>query len=418
MRLQDYSQIRGVNHHLVTDPEILKRDMSFMNRLNLNSTRIWLSAPVRRDPPAGVDAAQMRRMFPSWLNDREEYCRQLKYYVSECWKYGVSTMPIFWNGNGLDKATYTEEEWVTIEEYIKDIVDTLKDEPGLLMWDIINEPGCSDWIGEAPSEEVKQSRLNEIWAFVKRLCETVKKYDQETPITIGHVITDYNEITGDWVDVLSFHDYLPTRKEIGAAYEWAHQQSIKFGKPMLQTETGCICRADPYDLELEYCNKYNMGWYLFNLVITNRGWGDVHGLVYEDGTIRDPAAIAALFGFFRKRSSGRVLANPNREGHAYLAIKQVEDMLMDKKAAQHTPVVHTSEDFLNAAEYCVNLLEGAEMVAMWDAPSARIQEWRAMPEEERNIWEIKKFAFDMAMLLKEKCMIVTVPSTPTWAPDK
>ena len=78
MRLQDYSQIRGVNHHLVTDPEILKRDMSFMNRLNLNSTRIWLSAPVRRDPPAGVDAAQMRRMFPSWLNDREEYCRQLR----------------------------------------------------------------------------------------------------------------------------------------------------------------------------------------------------------------------------------------------------------------------------------------------------------------------------------------------------
>jgi len=41
-----------------------------------------------------------------------------------------------------------------------------------------------------------------------------------------------------------------------------------------------------------------------------------------------------------------------------------------------------------------------------------------MPEEERNLWEIKKFAYDMAMLLKEKCMIVTVPSTPTWAPDK
>jgi len=58
------------------------------------------------------------------------------------------------------------------------------------------------------------------------------------------------------------------------------------------------------------------------------------------------------------------------------------------------------------------------MVAMWDAPSAKIQEWRAMPEEERNLWEIKKFAYDMAMLLKEKCMIVTVPSTPTWAPDK
>jgi len=397
--LNDYSHVRGVNHRMVADPEILARDIGFMKRLGLNSTRIWMSMRF-------------------WNMDREGFCKNLKTYVHECWENGISTMPIFWNGNGLDKATYTEEEWVEIEEYVKACCDAVRDEEGVIMWDIINEPGCSDWIGEAPTKEIKQSRLNEIWAFVERLCKVVKKYDSETPITIGHVITDYNEITGEWVDILSFHDYLPTRKLIGEAYEWAHRQSLKFGKPMLQTETGCICRADPYDLELEFCNKYNMGWYLFNLLVTNRGWGDVHGLVYEDGTVRDPAAIAALFGFFRKRSAGRVLANPNREGHAYKAIQAVEDVLMDKKAAQHRPVARTTEDYLEAAEYCVNLLEGAEMVAMWDAPSAKIQEWRALPEEQRNKQEIKQFAYDMAMLLKEKCLIVSVPQNPTWAPDK
>lgn len=404
MQLQDYSKLRGVNHRLVSDPELLKRDMGFMNRLQLNSTRIWLAPPVNENS--------------AWLQDRESYCARLKYYVSECWKYGVSTMPILWNGNGMEKAAYTEEEWVTIEEYVRDMTDTLRGEPGLLMWDIINEPGCTDWVGEAPDEATKQGRLQEIWAFVERLCKTVKKYDTETPITIGHVITDYNEITADWVDVLSFHDYLPTRKEIGDAYAWAHEQSVRFGKQMIQSEAGCVCRADPYDVELEFCHRYNMGWYMFNLVIANWGWGDVHGLIYEDGTIRDPAAIAALFGFFRKRSAGRVLANPNREGHAYTAIRRVEELMMDKKAAQHRPVVHTTDEYLEAAEYCVNLLEAAEMVPMWNAPSARIEEWRAMPEEQRDKWEIKKFCYDMAMLLKENCMIISTPADPTWAPDK
>ena len=37
----------------------------------------------------------------------------------------------------------------------------------------------------------------------------------------------------------------------------------------------------------------------------------------------------------------------------------------------------TTDDILEAAEYCVNILEGAEMVPMWDAPSAKIAIWRA-----------------------------------------
>ena len=405
--LDSYLHIHGVNHHMVADPEILKRDMGFCNKLGLNATRIWLS----------MESHGHYNVIPSWRRNRDEYLAQLKYYVSESYKYGVQTMPILWNGNGLSKAEYTEAEWVDIERYIKDIVETLKDEPGLLMWDVMNEPCCCDWVGEAPDEETKQHRKELIWAFLKRLCGLVRKYDDKNAITIGHVITDYNDVTHDWVDVLTFHTYYINRAQTEAAYRMAAEQSRKYGKPIMQTETGCICRGDAYELELEMCAKYDMGWFLFNLVIEGM-WSDVHGLIYPDGTIRDPTTIAAMFGLFRKRTRGRVLANPNREGHAYLAIKGVEDVLRMEKAAQHRPVVHTTDEILDAAEYCVNLLEAAEMVPMWDAPSARLAEFRATPEAERDVYAIKRFAYEMAKTLKESCMILENPLGPTWAPDK
>jgi len=406
MKVQsDYRFVRGVNHGIVSDPEILKRDMGFCQKLQLNSTRVWLSME------------SFHPGFPSWATDKEAYIDRVRTYVRECWKYGVRTMPILWNGNGLSKATYTEEEWARIEEYVKDIVTALKDEEGLLMWDAINEPCCCDWVGEAPDPETKKARMDEIWAFVGRLCSLVKKYDKENALTVGNVIPDYNEFTHDFVDVMTFHTYYESRKLTEEAYQLAAEQSKKYGKPIFQSETGCICRGDAYELELEMCQKYNMGWMIFNLVIQG-GWSDVHGLIYPDGTIRDTTTIAALFGLFRKRTEGRIFANPNREGKAYDAIKAVEEVLMSQKAAQHRPVRHTTDEVLDAAELCINLLEAAEMVAMWDAPSARLAIYRATPEENRNPQEIKKFAYDMAMKLKEACLIIESPAGPTWAPDK
>ncbi|MBR5065566.1 MAG: hypothetical protein IKX09_04880, partial [Oscillospiraceae bacterium] len=146
-----------------------------------------------------------------------------------------------------------------------------------------------------------------------------------------------------------------------------------------------------------------IGFYLFNLV-SHGFWGDIHGLVYDDGTIRDPSVIAALFGFFRNRTTGRILANANKEGHAYKAVKAVEDALRVEPTTLFMSKPKTTDDILDAAEYCVNILEACEMVPMWDAPSARIEIWRSMPEEQRDKHEISRFAHEMAQLVKKNCL--------------
>jgi len=78
---------------------------------------------------------------------------------------------------------------------------------------------------------------------------------------------------------------------------------------------GCIARGNPYDVALEIAEEHKTGWYLFNLTIQGY-WGEIHGLFYPDGTIRAPAIIAAVMGFYRNRDLGKIIRPmPNREGY-------------------------------------------------------------------------------------------------------
>ncbi|MFL6417510.1 MAG: hypothetical protein ACJ74Y_17790, partial [Bryobacteraceae bacterium] len=128
--------------------------------------------------------------------------------------------------------------------YVKAIVDAIKDEPGLLMWDVMNEPFTNAYYGNASDQE-KLPRREEITSFVRYDLFEVKKLDAVNAVTVGYTLSSQLEPTADSVDVLSFHDYSASRSNIEAAYQAAEIVSGKFGKPILNTETSCIARANP-----------------------------------------------------------------------------------------------------------------------------------------------------------------------------
>lgn len=383
--LDDYSFIRGVCHGVRGDQETLIRDLGFMERLQLNSTRVWLSPRRYERDPEG------------FLND-------LVNYVRTCNEHGVTVMPILFNGNGLNPELLQKSQRKANEEYVTAVVNALKDEEGLLMWDIMNEPNCNDYYLKATGETQKQHEA-EITEFVRYFIEFIRKIDDAgNAITVGHMYPRFCENTNDLVDVISFHDYLETWSRVEASYILAETFKEKYNKPLINSEMGCLGRSNPYDLALEVADRYNVGWYVFNLVHGGY-WGAVHGLVYPDGTIRDPSAIAAIYGFYRKRDLNTAIkVNPNMEGHAQMAVKLVEEVL-----GGETEVFRFSQkpvdEILEAAEYCARILEGAEMVPMWEPPTARVETWRAMSDEDkekaRN--EIRAFTYDLALQLKDWC---------------
>jgi len=399
--LKDYSFIRGVCHDLSPNQETLERDLGFMKRLQLNSTRVWLSQRAYESNP-------------------EEYIKKVVNYVRTCNKYGVTVMPILFNGTFPQLLEKNAKE--TGEKYVTAIVNALKNEEGLLMWDIMNEPEMNDYYRKAsPSEQEK--RLNEIEGFVCHFITYVKKIDPVNAVTVGHWLPKFCEKTSDLVDVISFHDYLETRSRVEKSYAIAEGYSKKFNKPLINSELCCIGRSNPYDMAIQIADEHNVGWYVFNLIIGGY-WGEIHGLVYPDGTIRDPSSIAAIYGFYRKRDlNTTVKALPNREKHAEKAIALLEKVLegnfdtipdvfgiepfiaSGNKPSGNRSSGNSVDDILEAAEYCANLLEGAEMVPMRESPTAKIETWRKMSagDKEKARGEIRKFAYDLGLKLKESC---------------
>ena len=383
----DCSNIRGVcySRGLSIPFDEVRKELGYAKKLNINSTRVWLR-------------------MKEWEKDPDGFLDKVVKYIRLASEFGISTRPVFFSGNRLDPAMLERDFDKAGEAYVTAVIDALKKE-NVIMWDIMNEPTCNLYIRKSnatPYDYNTGERLDKLWAFVKRYCALTKKLDTSHPITVAHTFPRDIEPTAEDVDIISFHDYLSTRKTIEASYILASEMSKKYGKPLVNSELCCLCRSNPYDVALEYCEKYKVGWYVFELMIHDY-WADAHGIFYSDGTVRDPSIPAALMGFHRNRGSSAVMPNANKEGHAEIAIRQIKAALNDEtELFEHK--VNSIEDVLEAAEHAANLLECCELVPMYDPPSARIQHYREM--ENPDPLEVRKLAFELAEILREKCQLL------------
>lgn len=163
------------------------------------------------------------------------------------------------------------------------------------------------------------------------------------------------------VDVLQFHDYLQTRDQIRDSIARAKALSEKVGKPIFNGEMGCVARANPYDITLQAHMDTGMGWYIWELMIVRNGWGTVHGVFYEDGTVRDPSIAAAILGFFRNRNQDILPAQADREGRITRVIEEGNAWLEQTDASWATG--------LDLAETAAHLLEAGELIPMREPPT-------------------------------------------------
>lgn len=383
--LSDYSFVKGVNYHLQRNDEILCRDLGYAARLGVNSVRIWLE-------------------YDRYESEGTGYIQAIRHFVQVCHKHGVTVMPILFNGNGLNASVLEESFFPQGEAFASAVVEAIKTEPGLIMYDIMNEPPCNGLILEAPDEETKNKMYEKIWRFVRHFCKYVKSIDPENAITVGNWLATDIDASADLVDIISYHDYSPTLKGVRETAELALSKGKQYGKPVINNETCCIARANPYDRVIETLNAYHIPWYVFNLMIEGY-WNDVHGIFYSDGTVRDPAIAAAMIGCFRNRDIETLIPEkPNREQFASKALEKLSKLLLDSHPDAFSYHQIRADDLLEVCEEIANLLECGQLTAMQIPPTARIEAWRK--SEKKNIWEIKKFAYSLAKELKSSCQII------------
>ena len=385
--LHPYAHVRGFNYTPSTavndisfwrdyDEALVERELSYAQRLGLNSARPFLAYVV-------------------YEHDPKSFLARLRHFVRAAHDRGISVMPVVWDSCFDDtQPTYdsTENKWIPNpgvqrlgsefwpagEAYCRDLVQTLGPEPGLAMWDIMNEPMITSWVGDDVPD--RDERKGTIWNFVHHFCGVMKELDGTHPITVGVAYSANLAQVETHVDVLSFHDYRNTRAAIRAHI----REGIRIGeanqKPIFISELACLARANPYDVTLEICQEEGIGWYLWELMIGVSRWRDIHGVVYPDGTVRDPSIVAAIQGFFRRRGPDMIPPAVDKEGAATRVLDQANEWL---GAA--------NSDYANGVgllETIANLLEAGEHVPMSDPPSARVLALVEAEESESNRAEL------------------------------
>ncbi len=344
---RDPSLIRGFNytpanvaaprHHIDTwvkyDSTAIKFDLDLAKSLNLNQVRVFVPYTV-------------------YTEDKDALPEKLRHFVRECHKRGIGVMPVVGSGQWVRDTSLRAQG----REWVQFLIDALSDEPGLAIWDVMNEP---DW-PTTPRERVLRNFEN-----CKFLANTFHELDPNTPVTVGNAFVDGMIELADYVDVLQFHDYMQTKEEIRDTINRAKEFAAKVNKPLINGEIGCIARANPYDITLQEHMNAKVGWYIWELMIVREGWGTVHGVFYEDGSVRDPSIAAAIMGFFRKRTADIIPADADKEGWVTKVTDQSNIWLKDPEG--------TWKDGLDLAETAAHLLEAGELTAMRLPPTREVE---------------------------------------------
>jgi len=180
---------------------------------------------------------------------------KVKAFIKDMYEnFGIYTLMSDWLGLwDYPRANYSDQAFKNgTKGRILNIVKTLKDEPGLLMWILGNENNYtfSGKIGFWTSPEIekiqdqreKQIRKAEIYySFINDLAKEIKKIDSIHPVTLGNgedsFLTVASGICQD-IDALSIIIY--RGKRFGNLFNNIRNA---FDKPILLSEFGC----DSYD---------------------------------------------------------------------------------------------------------------------------------------------------------------------------
>ena len=150
------------------------------------------------------------------------------------------------------KLYYDEPALVdTLEMYVKDVLTTFKNDKRILMWDLYNEPGNSNY-------------GNQSMTLLQKVFTWAREVNPDQPLSAGvwkPELTDLNKFQLENSDVITYHNYNK---------EDEHAKVIdslkKYGRPLICTEYMARTRGSLFSNIMPLLKKENVGAINWGLV--------------------------------------------------------------------------------------------------------------------------------------------------------
>jgi hypothetical protein len=227
------------------DPITLDRELGWAENIGFKVVRVYL-----HDIAWKTDSDGFKKRINSFLAIASKHnIKAILVFFDDCWnpdpkpgkqpepKAGVHNSG--WVQSPSKEIKLDSTKWGELEKYVKDVLNTFKDDSRILMWDLYNEPSNSGY-GDSTIPLVKKIFQ---WAWDVRPLQ---------PLTVAAWSDKFD--CHNCSDVITFHNY-----DDAQSLEKEIVELLKKGRPVICSEYMARTNNSRFETHLPIFKKYNVG---------------------------------------------------------------------------------------------------------------------------------------------------------------
>jgi Glycosyl hydrolases family 2, TIM barrel domain len=231
------------------DTATINKELGWAQNIGMNVMRVYLHDLVWK-----ADAAGFKNRMHIFLSIADKHKIKILFtLLDDCWnpdpvigkqpdpKPGIHNSG--WVRSPGKQVHNDSTQWGYLEQYVKDILGTFKNDQRILMWDLYNEPGNSDYNLGSLSLLKKMFE----WAWAIRPSQPLTSatwYDNK-------IFNDFQLASSDVITIHNYNDAENLEKEL--------KDKLLLGRPIICSEYMARTRNSTFQTHLPVFKKYRVG---------------------------------------------------------------------------------------------------------------------------------------------------------------
>lgn len=255
------------------DPETIDRELGWAAGIGFNTMRVFLHDMAWKADPAGFE----NRLDQYLAIASKHNIRSLLVLFDSVWDPRPELGPQKDPTPGVHNSRWVQSPHIDIQKdpgrypelkpYLTAILTRFKDDPRVLGWDLLNEPGNPNSDSYKEGWTVEEKRRAHL-VLVEKLFEWAREVNPSQPLTAGvwidptgKNVPPIDQLAIDLSDIITFHTY-GKLDHATQAVEWLSQNR----RPLICTEYMSRGSGSTFETILPYFKKNNVGAINWGLV--------------------------------------------------------------------------------------------------------------------------------------------------------